>query len=212
MKGTLKFEKRAVTLSDQFETGVFEVKKLKALYNPVEKDGQGILDPDTHLVGYGIQPDKNGPKHVKQTNIQVDNQFGTIFVDTRKPDRLLVPSAKSLTNPIAPLATEPIDHFKCYKVEVTEGTPEFPEGIQVTVGDQFTDPPEVFEVEGPKRLCNPVDKNGEGIQNPDDHLLCYKIMQVNLNGIHVNNQFGPLQLDLEKKGKQLCVPSTKTLP
>jgi len=217
MKGTPKFEKRDVTLADQFETGIFEVKKLKALYNPVDKNGEGIIDPNTHLVGYEIKRDKDEPKHVKQTNIQVDNQFGTLIVDTKKPDRLLVPSAKSLTGPVGALPVPlTVDHFNCYKVKVTEGTPEFVP-LQVTLEDQFT-APRVFDVDKPTRLCNPVDKNGEGILNPELHLLCYKVKPAKdepkhekIESIHVNNQFGPLQVDT-KKEKELCVPSTKTLP
>ena len=155
------------------------------------------------------------PKHVERTNIRVDNQFGTIFVDTKKPDRLLVPSAKSLAGPIDALDPETIDHFKCYKVKVTEGTPEF-EPIQVTLADQFED--KLFDVKKPKRLCNPVDKNSEGIFNPLAHLMCYTVKRaegepkhIKVSGIQVNNQFGPLQLDTKKEA-ELCVPSTKILP
>jgi len=145
----------------------------------------------------------------------VVNQFGTIFVDTKKPDRLLVPSARSLAGPIDGLDPETIDHFKCYKVKVTEGTQEF-EPIQVTLADQFED--KLFDVKKPKRLCNPVDKNSEGIFNPLAHLMCYTVKRtegepkhIKVTGIQVNNQFGPLQLDTKKEA-ELCVPSTKILP
>jgi len=54
-KGTPKFEKREVTLTDQFESGVlFEVKKPKELYNPADKNSEGIINLDTHLLGYEI--------------------------------------------------------------------------------------------------------------------------------------------------------------
>ena len=72
-----------------------------------------------------------------------------------------------------------------------------------------------MDVKKPKWLCNPVDKNGEGIANPDDHLLCYKVKPAKgepkfdkVKAIHINNQFGPLQLDA-KREKELCVPSVK---
>ena len=35
-----------------------------------------------------------------------------------------------------------------------------------------------FDVVEPRLLCNPVEKNGEDIQNPDDHLVCYKVEPV----------------------------------
>jgi hypothetical protein len=211
MKGTLKFDKVNVNLTDQFETGTFEVKKLKALYNPVDKNGEGINDSDTHLVGYEIKRDKNEAKHVTVTNIQVDNQFGTLRVDTVKPDRLLVPSAKSVTGPVGELPLPlTVDHFKCYKIEVTEGTPEFVP-VQVSLEDQFTSE-RVYEVDEPTRLCNPVDKNGEGFLDAEIHLLCYDVRRADITNIHVNNQFGPLQVETKKQKKELCVPSTKTLP
>ncbi len=219
-KRTPKFEKQEVILTDQFESDVlFKIKKVKKLYNPADKNGEGIIDLDTHLVGYKIKRAKGEPKHEKRTNIEVVNQFGTIFVDTKKPDRLLVPSLKDLDNPIPDIDVPDeflVDHFKCYKVEVSEGS-EFPEGIQVDVVDQFNQP-KLFNVKKPERLCNPVDKNGEGIINPDAHLMCYKVKpaedepkHIKMKGIHTNNQFGPLQVDTKKEA-ELCVPSTKTLP
>ncbi len=59
----------------------------------------------------------------------------------------------------------------------------FPKGIQVTVGDRFTDPAKLFEVKKPTRLCTPVEKEGVGgelteIQDPDTHLMCYRVVVV----------------------------------
>ena len=67
-----------------------------------------------------------------------------------------------------------------------------------------------MKVKKPVRLCVPVDKESEGIKNPDNHLMCYKVKREKkkLEGIHVNNQFGPLQLNT-KKVMELCVPSFK---
>ena len=31
-------------------------------------------------------------------------------------------------------------------------------------------------IRDPFLFCNPVDKNGEGIRNPDDHLACYRAL------------------------------------
>ena len=217
-KGSPKFEKRTVTLADQFDDGgparVFKVKKVERLGNPADKNGEGINDPDTHYVSYKIKRGKGELKHVKLTGIRVINQFGEIILDSDKPDRLLVPSAKDLENPVEPL--EPgADHFKCYKVKVTKGTPKF-EKREVLVVDQFNQPA-LLKVKKPERLCNPVDKDGEGIGNADGHLLCYKVKRAKgepkfekIQGIHVNNQFGPLQLDA-KKEKELCLPSEKDI-
>jgi hypothetical protein len=60
-----------------------------------------------------------------------------------------------------------------------------------------------------------VEKNGEEKKNPDTHLMCYQAKpavgqpkHVKVLGIHVNNQFGPEQLDTIKE-EEFCVPSEK---
>ena len=144
--------------------------------------------------------------------------LGDIVLDTDKPDRLLVPSLKNLLDDPGAIQDLTllgnVDHFKCYKVKVTEDTPKFvPQ--QVMVADQFDQT--VLDVQKPERLCNPVNKDGEGIVNEIGHLLCYKVKRaedepkfVKIEGIHVNNQFGPLRLDA-KKEKELCVPLEKDI-
>lgn len=198
-KGAEKFSPLEVSLKDQFENKRFEVKKPLSLCNLAKGDG-GILDPATHLEGYQIKEVKGESKHEQQTGAKVTNRLGTLIVDTIKPDRLLVPTAKSLSGPVPPLDPEPIDHFKCYKVKVRKGVCEddpavacksdsdcatgvcsegFPKGLTVSVADQFTDPAKLFAVQKPTRLCTPVEKEVEGevtaIQDPDRHLLCYQL-------------------------------------
>lgn len=186
-----------------------------SLANPADKNGEGIHDPDTHLEGYGLA---KGPKHVRR-NVRVNNQLGELQVTTTKADRLLVPTAKSLIGPIdSPnLDSHNADHFKCYKVKVMKGAPKFPKGLQATVGDQLTDPPKVFDLKKPTRLCTPVNKEGESIKNPDAHLLCFQAKPAKGQAKHqkklrifVNNQFGPGQVDTVAE-EELCLPSTKTL-
>ncbi len=77
------------------------------------------------------------------------------------------------------------------------------------------DQPKLFDLKKPTRLCNPVEKNGEEKKNPDTHLMCYQAKpakdepkHIPMTGIHVNNQFGPEQLDTIKE-EELCVPSEK---
>jgi hypothetical protein len=99
-------------------------------------------------------------------------------VDTRKADLFLVPAAKDLLGPLPPPPPNPldhnVDHYKCYTVRVTRGTPRFVP-TTVTVADQFTSPPVTYDVKAVKHLCTPVDKNGEGIKEPTRHLLCYRV-------------------------------------
>ncbi len=239
------FKSFRVRLADQFEEGEFIVRGPRRLMNPAEKkrvvdqeeEVTPINDPVTHLVGYGIRKPYGAPAHLPQTFIEVENQFGTVFVDTVRPVSLLVPSLKDLEAPIPDEdlpETFPADHFKCYEVALSEGAPAF-EPAEVTLTDQFNEPEgKKFSVRRPKWLCNPVEKEVKGevteIQNPEAHLMCYAVREVRekidffdfsslfrlyhgpvAKGVHVNNQFGPLELDAMEE-RELCVPSTKTLP
>jgi hypothetical protein len=181
-----------------------------ALCNPADQDGGGIADAETHLAGFQI---KSVEKHVKQTGVLVENALGTLSLDTAKEDRLLVPSAKSLEGTAVPPVDPPVDHFKCYKAKVSKGTPKFPKGVQVTVADQFDGTARTLDVKKPTKLCLPVDKNGEGIQSPDERLVCYsakpakgQAKHAKRAGVSVANQFGSGQLDTLKEDV-LCVPS-----
>ncbi|MGB4336342.1 MAG: hypothetical protein WBJ41_15995 [Chromatiaceae bacterium] len=253
------FPSRTVSLTDQFEQRLTTVEKPEVLCNPADKNGEGIADPLTHLVAYQIKNAKvcadtgaacdtkkdcnpdvacAAPKSEPYA-VRVENQFGALLLETQKPTQLLVPSAKSLTDPTDPLTATAVDHFKCYDIKVNKNRCEgdstlkcnsdadcasagpcnfgFPKGTTVTVKDQFTDPSKAFELKAPSQLCNPVNLDGEGIQALDNHLLCYPVKpvkgepaHVKRTGVHVNNQFGPLVLDTVKE-EELCVPTQKTL-
>ncbi len=106
-----------------------------------------------------------------------------------------------------------LDHYKCYKVKDLKN-PKFAK-TSVSLTDQFGINDGIFEAKKPYLFCNPVDKNGEGILNTDDHLTCYKAKGPKLNpgqrpNVEVVNQLGALQLQA-KKAFLLCVPSTKTV-
>ena len=99
-------------------------------------------------------------------------------------------------------------------MKVTPGTPKFPKGTQVTVEDEFNAPPKVFDVRKPKHICNPVDKNSEGVKNANAHLVCYQVKGASGQPRHVrrsvftNNQFGSAAMFTIKES-ELCVPSVK---
>ena len=67
----------------------------------------------------------------------------------------------------------------------------------------------------PVRLCNPVDKNGEGVLNKQAHLVCYYFDLQNLPGareriVLTANQFGETKMQVAKPN-MICVPSYKRL-
>jgi hypothetical protein len=173
-----------------------------------------MFDPVTHLEAYHIKPVKGQPKHVSQLGTVVADQFGTLTVDTIAPDRLLVPTQKGLGEPVELPAPSLVDHYKCYKVRKSRDTPKFAK-VTVTVADQFEN--RAYTLTRPLRLCNAVDKDGEGMLNPDGHLMCYAVKRAKgelkhtrvIGRIHTHTQFGPEQLDSVKEA-QLCVPATLT--
>jgi len=81
---------------------------------------------------------------------------------------------------------------------------------RLTLEDQFME--ERATVKKPWMLCNPVSKNGEGIQSPKEHLVCYVTRghgRASRHGIVVRNRFGVTSMTAWKT-RHLCVPSTKT--
>ena len=201
---------QTVTLEDQFGGGTYEiyVKKPNRLGNPADKNGEGISDPNTHLVGYNIKVKSQKPDRVD--GIHVEDQFGELFVDSKKLESLLVPSTKLLGSEPAAPGNHFVDHFSCYSVKITKHNPKF-EKRSVDVADQFGS--DTYELEKPKWLCLPTNKNGEGIKNEENHLMCYKLKKekFKLSDIWVRNQFGTQQIRTDKV-EELCVPALKTLP
>lgn len=196
-KGTPRFQPiTMVTLTDQFESRVYDVKKPLTLCPPADKNGEGIADAEAHLRAYQLKLAKltpRQPKHVKQTRIAVANQFhpapNPLSVDTVKADRMLVPTAKCIDAPAescpSPVpALDPVlhaaGHYTCYTVRTTPGTPKFTPILAVPVEEQFTNAPKLYDIKKPTRLCAAVlDKEHPPgthtlANNPDVHLMCYR--------------------------------------
>ena len=216
-----------VSLKDRFAERTFRVVNPLALLNPAVAQQKGgeigePFDSETSLIGYKVL----GPWHHRPRvkNIVVTNQFteefGELSVDLFIADRLLVPASKSFDQePAAPVIHEiNVDHFLCYTVKQSRDTPRFPRNIQVSVVDQFNDEPKLFGVTRPTQLCTPVDKDGEGVKNSENNLMCYSIRPARgqpgherIEGLWVSDQFGSLQVDTRTE-KELCVPSTIAVP
>ncbi len=204
--GTPKFSPVAVTLVDDVGTASAVVKKPRTLCAPADT-GDGIVDPDTHLAVYQIAASPNA----RQDGVAVTDRFGSLTLDLRTADRLLVPSGKRLDAPADPPAAA-LDHFSCFKARTSPGTPKFVP-VQVSASDQFQT--RVYDVTKPLRLCVPADKNGEGVQNALAAVLCYKAKRATgqpahervVGRIHLNDQFGAQRVDTSRE-KELCVAAT----
>src|SRR5262249_30122777 len=200
----------SVLLTDEFETGNFTIKRHSTpasdICPPADKNSEGIVDPNTHLVGFQILPDGVTPTPMPRSNIRVVNQLDDVKVDLGRVLELLVPANKSVAPappPPAPdLNTINVDHYKCYLAKICRGQPRLAQK-QVTVGTQFGS--RKYNLVRVRRLCSPVDKNGSGIKNPMGHLLCYQARRASgeprATSIHVatnDNEFGVLQLDTQE--------------
>jgi hypothetical protein len=202
-----------ISLTDPFGPSTVTVFKPKRLCNPADKEHEDPAAPSRpdHLITYDIT--QTSARFLGFRDVTVINQFGTIHVDLVRPDRLQVPSTKSLSAPPPPPTTPMIDHFKCYRIKRSLGAPIFSKIFGVEVEDQFgTDTLTVLK---PIRLCYAANKNNEGILEPGRRLLCYRVnatprfKQQGL--IFTNNQLGPLTNRRVTHVDELCLTSL-TIP
>ena len=201
-----KFAKRNVALEDQFETTVASVLTPRRFCNPVDKNGEGINDSTAHMMCYKITEPR-----FQRRDVVVENQFGVQTLTVLRPYDLCVPAEKDGV----PSGLN-MNHFKCYTV--AEGSPKFSEQ-QVDLADQFET--KATTVIRPRLLCNPVDKNGEGIVDANNHLTCYAIRdaagqpRLQPQQVEVEDQFALQDLNTLtgdcRKLSYLCVPSTKRI-
>ncbi len=184
-----------VQIDDQFGSQTTDLGPPIRFLVPVDKNDEGLGDPISHLTCYQINEGDSGPAVIST------NQFGAQPLTLGTPDSLCVPTEKLI-------APGPVDlnHYKCY---AASGAPL---DIGVVLLDQFQ--ARTALVLEPKLFCTPADKNGEGIDDPINHLTCYTTDPVGESPglVPISNQFiagDQLQLfgpDL------LCAPSTKQVP
>jgi hypothetical protein len=188
-----------VTLADAFGSAGYQVVKPKHLALPGDTNGEGVVDPVTHLVDYQVKAAKGAAKFGKRTDVRIANQCGALRLEVSKPSGLLVPALKRLDAPPSPPeeADHRLDHYLCYKAKpqkrLADGTtpPKFPKGVQVEVADQFQT--RRYDLLKVTRFCTPVATSGAptvvsgpdrgrpvtvppaSIRRPGDRLVCYRV-------------------------------------
>jgi cysteine-rich repeat protein len=195
-----------VSLSDEFGARTATVDQPKRVCNPADEDGldPGALADPAHLVAYGLTG--VAPRFQRQRHQSVETAFGAITVDLVRPDMLLVPSAKSLSAPPSPLIGATLDHFQCYRTRGGRTRVD-----NVTIADEFGTV--TVDVKRPVRLCVPVDKQGEGIDDPTAHLMCYEVRLPSkapfapAGTVFIQNQFGADRFEAARP-RELCIPAT----
>ena len=193
------FARRTVTLVDQFVASTASVVRPLRLCNPADKNGGGIADPTAHLMCYQIRE-----AAFTRRSVLVRNQFGDQTLTVVRPESLCNPAEKN-----GAASQLGINHYKCYRVAGAGFAQR-----TVSVGDQFETG--TVTLLTPRLLCNPVDKNGEGIVDPAAHLTCYTIKPgtpFTPRDVDVVDQFAEQDLTILRgecrKRSLLCVPSEK---
>ena len=215
--GTPKFVPRTdMQLHDRFGEMSLIFFAYERLCAPASVDGgdpTAPMHPD-HLAAY--QQRNEVPHFARVHGLTVTNAFGTIVVDLTKPVRVMVPSAKSVTAPPAEPDPPGIDHFTCYKLRASPGSPAFTRRLGVALTDQFGTV--VVDVKKPKTVCVPTDKNDEspGAESHPDALACYAVARAKgtpafatVTPVYLANQLGPSTITV-RKPSELCVPSSVT--
>jgi hypothetical protein len=191
------------------------LREADRLCAPTNKNGEDPAAPGRpeHLTGYEFV--NVAPNLPEPNDVQVANQFGTYTVDVRNPQRLLVPTAKTLVAPPPPpLAAGAIRHFLCHDLEGVQG----PRPAGISVQSQFAANTVAVTDLNRATLCAPVNKNGgdPGALMDPTFLLCLRTneqISFGTQNVFLNNQFGPSTTQFTAQPfitqyDELCVPST----
>jgi len=212
-RGEPRFQKQAVSLSNQFQTRTVEIFKVDQVCNAVEVtstikfvDGDPVViaaaDPKAHLTCYKAKQKKSSTK--LQVEMSMDDFYGQAELNVlRRKTRLCVPSAEVRNSP----PTLNLEHFELYKAKTTPGTPKF-ETQKVVLQDQFLD--EIVKMKRPVGLGVPTDADSMGIIDSLAHLTCYSVKAPRFarRDVIVHDQFGQSRLTVQRP-TTLCVPSYK---
>lgn len=198
-----------VIIADQFSEERVIIGEESRFCTPVEKRFGNRVTPifneDHHLTFYKYDP---VTPLLIQGVVKVVNQFGTQKFKLENADLLAVPTEKKQQGHHEP---QGLNHFKCYFI--VDGLPN--NLIAVRLKDHFEKAK--HKVLEPFLLCNPAkieDADGDvtPIEDPNAHLVCYKISQVNYyqRRVRIANQFTAGETELFPFSADLvCVPSKK---
>ena len=204
---TARFGDFLVGLDDGVARFLTTVKRPLDLCLPASTTGAALVDPAIALMSTII---KTGAAPALGA-WQVTDQFGTVVIETRGPEELLVASATSSVAPApAPPAPGSANHYVCRRARLGRGASAPP--ATVTIDDALGSRTAVLRK--PRRLCLPadIDAPGTGREHPRSALLCYT---TRLTGpaspaapvtVETANHLGTVGLAAWRE-RQLCVPA-----
>jgi hypothetical protein len=155
IKPTTKFTpERNVRVVDQFGTHVLDLNKPIGLKVPTAKSHDSMPAEPTpqgdHFQCYGVRTSPNTPAFVPVRGVTIEDQFGALTVDVRKPRRLCLPADKRNESPGA--ENHP-DHLLCYSIR-QRSTPRFSRVSPLFINNQFG--PLTVDARRPNELCVPA--------------------------------------------------------
>jgi hypothetical protein len=198
-----------LTLDDRFGAMTAKAPKAKAWCEPATVGTTAPGDADTRLLTLTMKPVGGGPS--APSGLAVSDALGTLTLDAKKPERLLVPSALG-AQPPDPSST--VDAFSCWKARIAKGTPKLPKGLQLTAAGAMTTPAKTYDVKAVRRVCVATALNGTPRKNPGAALVCYRAKQtkgapkhVKTKGTVVTSSLGGMTLDTTADDT-ICLPAS----
>lgn len=147
-----------LTVTDQFNASglVIDAKKeshllvptAKSLSGPPSLPGAFVVD---HFQCYKTKIAKDGPKFTPVLDVTIQDQFGTMRVDVKKPRYLCVPVDKNGEG-----IHDAASHLMCYQVKQVKGDTKFVKVVGAYVHNQFA--AEQLDAKTPSELCVPATK------------------------------------------------------
>lgn len=208
-----------LTVEDRFWTRDVDVARPVGLCLPTNFAGSdpAAVSYEDWLVAYRVNSSAGAPPFSRRVNIEVVNALGTTWVDAKRPDSGMAPTAGDLVSPTtAPTPPDP-DYYSCYRVGKSEQTPRFRPIRGLAIEDALG--ALSIDVKRPTRLCSPASVNGinPAASEHATHLLCYQVRTSKLTpefervrAIHTTNMIGTGQMDAARIS-EVCLPSTVTL-
>jgi hypothetical protein len=206
------------TLSDEFDAGVdFELRKPSSLCLTGSLDGVAPIEGEAHLRAYDMREAAGAPEHTPRLELRYEDGLAPLYLDTNRPERLLVPATASVDGGSSGDPADVIDHYKCYRARAPKAKPKyFPSKALVRFENALES--KSFDLKRPRRLCTPVAVDGSVIKTPGRHLLCYPAKRgkfwpkhLPVNGVTVaDGIFSDLLGTVAEE--ELCVPSVLVTP
>jgi len=205
-------------LVDQFsENKVMTLVRPQLFCNPVSKNGEGIINPSTHLACYGVPLFTTVNRDRNQ--ITPTDQFGELALDLRtRPENFCLPTSEITQPPeqsagaaspaLRALPAAEIDDYTLYRSKRTRRAPRF-EPREVNLVDQWID--RDVKLTQPARFGTPAKFGGSQYINEGAKLTCYpvrKFGKFKKRDVYIQNDFGQQQLTVNR-AQFLCVPSVE---